>query len=394
MKKPALLSLGLAAAVAAGALLAPGCGKKEDLPTINVGLIAELTGPRSAFGSSCKNAAEMKVARIDEQGGIDVGGKKYNLKLIIADSQSTAEGAVAAAQGLIKEETVVALVGPITSLEAVPVADAAEAARVPMITPGSTAPKTTLDATTGKPKQWVFRACFTDAWQGAVLAKFADGYFRAKKAAVLYDPASEAPKIQAELFKQDFEKGGGTVVAYETYKSGDKDYSAVFAKIKKAAPDVVFLPGYYNDVAVQLAQAHAAGLAVPFLGSDNWGSVDFLKLAGKDAEGCFYSAHYNPDRRNEFTGGFVISYKKRFGDQVPDDVAALTWDAFGLLTEALGKAGKPDRKLVRDALAGIREYDGATGKLKFPVGSGDPVTTTVMFKVEGGKPAFVTNIEP
>jgi len=114
-------------------------------------------------------------------------------------------------------------------------------------------------------------------------------------------------------------------------------------------------------VAVQLAQAHAAGLTVPFLGSDNWGSVDFLKLAGKDAEGCFYSAHYNPDRRNELTGGFVISYKKRFGDQVPDDVAALTWDAFGVLAEALGKAGKPDRKLVRDALAGSGNTRGRRG---------------------------------
>ena len=394
MKTRTFLSLGLAVAAAGGSLLAPGCGKKGDLPTINVGLIAELTGSRSAFGASCKNAAEMKVARIGEQGGIAVGGTKYDLKLIIADSQCTAEGAVAAAQNLIKEDTVIALVGPITSLEAVPVADAAEAARVPMITPGSTAPKTTLDATTGQPKQWVFRTCFTDAWQGEVLAKFADGYVRAKKAAVLYEPASEAPKIQAELFRQNFEKAGGTVVAFETFKSGDKDFSAVFAKIKKAVPDVVFLPGYYNDVAVQLAQAHAAGLTVPFLGSDNWGSVDFLKLAGKDAEGAFYSAHYQPDRRNELTGGFVISYKKRFADQVPDDVAALTWDALGYLTEALGKAGKPDRKLVRDALAGIREYEGATGKMKFPPGSGDPTKTTVMYKVEGGKPAFVTNIEP
>ena len=394
MKTRTFLSLGLAVAAAGGSLLAPGCGKKGDLPTINVGLIAELTGSRSAFGASCKNAAEMKVARIGEQGGIAVGGTKYDLKLIIADSQCTAEGALAAAQNLIKEDTVVALVGPITSLEAVPVAEAAEAARVPMITPGSTAPKTTLDATTGQPKQWVFRTCFTDAWQGEVLAKFADGYVRAKKAAVLYDPSSEAPKIQAELFRQNFEKAGGTIVAFETFKSGDKDFSAVFAKIKKAVPDVVFLPGYYNDVAVQLAQAHAAGLTVPFLGSDNWGSVDFLKLAGKDAEGAFYSAHYQPDRRNELTGGFVISYKKRFADQVPDDVAALTWDALGFLTEALGKAGKPDRKLVRDALAGIREYEGATGKMKFPPGSNDPIKTTVMYKVEGGKPAFVTNIEP
>lgn len=394
MKNRVSLSLALAAAVAAGSLFAPGCGRKEDLPTINVGLIAELTGNLSTIGASCKNAAEMKVAQVFEKGGIDVGGKKYNLKLVVADSQSTAEGALAAARNLVKEDTVVALIGPNASLEAVPVAEAAEAAGVPMITPWSTAPKTTLDAKTGQPRRWVFRTCFTDAWQGEVLAKFADGYVRAKKAAVLYDPESEAPKIQAELFKQNFEKTGGTVVAFETYKAGDKDFAAVFAKIKKAGPDVVFLPGYYNDVAVQLAQAHAAGLTGPFLGSDNWGASDFLRLAGKEAEGAFYSAHYQPDRRNELTGGFVISYKKRFADQVPDDVAALTWDALGLFVEALGKAGKPDRTLVRDALAGIREYEGATGKLRFPAGSGDPVKTTVMYKVEGGKPSFVTNIEP
>lgn len=388
MKKAGIAPLALAA------LLVGSCGPKGELPAINVGLIAELTGPLSAFGASCRSAAEMKVAEIGSKGGIDVGGKHYNLKLVIADSQSTPEGALAAAQSLVKEDAVVGLIGPNASLEAVPVADAAEAAKVPMLTPGSTAPRTTLDASGGKPKQWVFRACFTDAFQGEVLAKFADGYVHAKKAAVLYDPGSEAPKIQAELFKQNFEKAGGKIVAFETFKSGEKDFSADFAKIRKAEPDVVFLSGYYNDVAVQLPQAHAAGITAPFLGSDNWGTSDFLRLAGKDAEGSFYSAHYQPDRRNEVTGAFVISYKKQHADTVPDNVAALTYDAFGLLVEALKKAGKPDRQAVRDALAGIREYDGVTGKFRYPEGSRDPVKTVVMFKVEGGKPSFVTNIEP
>jgi branched-chain amino acid transport system substrate-binding protein len=394
MKSRTPLSICLALSLAAGVLLAPGCGKKEDLPAVNVGLIAELTGSLSAFGASCKNAAEMKLAQIDEKGGIEVGGNKYRLKLVIADSQSTPEGAVAAAQSLIKEDTVVALVGPNASLEAVPVAAAAEATRVPMISPSSTAPRTTVDPASGQPKQWVFRTCFTDAWQGEVLAKFADGYVHAKKAAVLYDPSSEAPRIQAELFKQAFEKGGGKIVAFETFKSGDKDFSQVFAKIRKAEPDVVFLPGYYNDIAVQLPQAKKAGLTCPLLGSDNWSAPDLLKVAGKEAEGSFYSANYQPERRNEITGAFVISYKKRFGDAVPDDVAALTYDALGLLVEALGKAGKPDRMAVRDALAGIRTYDGVTGKMTFPTGSRDPVKNAVMYKIEGGKPSFVTNIEP
>lgn len=388
------LSIFVALVVAAAGTLAPGCGKPEDLPTISVGLIAELTGNLSVFGTSSKNAAELKVAEIEHKGGIDVGGKKYRLKLVISDSESTPEGALTDAQSFIKDNTIVALVGPNASLEAVPVADAAEAAGMPMISPASTAPRTTLDAATGKPKQWVFRSCFTDAWQGAVLAKFADGYVRAKKAAVLYDPSSEAPRIQAEIFKQDFEKAGGQIVAFETFKSGEQDFSQVLAKIKKAGPDAVFLSGYYNDVALQLRQAKKAGISCPFLGSDDWSPPELLKVAAKDLEGSFYSAHYQPDRRNEITGAFVISYKKRFADAVPDDVAALTYDAFGLLVEALRMAGKPERAAIREGLAQIRKYDGVTGKLTFSAGSRDPVKNAVMYKIEGGKPSFVTNVEP
>ncbi len=264
-----------------------------------------------------------------------------------------------------------------------------------MISPWSTAPKTTLDATTGQPKQWVFRACFTDAWQGQVLAKFADGYIRAKKAAVLYDPNSEAPKIQAELFRQDFEKSGGQVVAFETYRSGETDFKGAFDRIRKAAPDVVFLPGYYVDVARQLPQARKAGLTVPFLGSDNWGVTELLlKTAGGNAEGAFYCVHYFPGARNEITGTFVASYKKRYKDATPDDIAALTYDSLGLLAKALGAAGKPDRQAVRDALAKITEYDGVTGKLRFTGGSHDPVKSAGMMKIEKGKPLFVTMIDP
>lgn len=389
MSKKSLLALAI------GAFLIPACGKKGDLPEIKVGVIAELTGDLAGIGDACKKGAELKTAEIDDKGGIDVGGTKYRLRLIIDDSQDKPELAVAAAQRLESQDDIVALIGPNVSLCAVPVADEVEQLKVPMITPWSTAPKTTLDAKTGQPKQWVFRACFTDAWQGQVLAKFADGYIRAKKAAVLYDPTSEAPKIQAELFKQDFEKSGGQVVAFETYKSGETDFKATFDRIKKAGPDVVFLPGYYGDVARQLPQARKAGLTVPFLGSDNWGATEpLLKSAGAAAEGAFYCTHYYPGARNEITGTFVASYKKRYKDATPDDIAALTYDALGLLAKALTAAGKPDRQAVRDALAKITEYDGVTGKLRFKDGARDPIKSAVMMKIERGKPLFVTNIDP
>jgi branched-chain amino acid transport system substrate-binding protein len=278
-------------------------------------------------------------------------------------------------------------VGPNASVGAVPASQVAEDAKVPMISPWSTNPKTTAG------KNWVFRSCFTDAFEGHVLAKFATGYLHATKAAVLYDPGSEAPKSQAELFKKDFEEAGGKIVAFETYKTGEKDFSTPLARIKAAAPDIVFLPSYYNEVPLQLQQAHKFGLKVPVLGSDNWSSPELVKLSGADAEGATFCNHYAPEARVDVVARFVTHYKNKYG-QTPDDVAALTFDSFSLLAKALSGAAKLDRQSIRDAIAKIREFDGVTGKMTFKEGLGDPVKSAVMLKVEGGKPIFVTIIDP
>ena len=132
---------------------------------------------------------------------------------------------------------------------------------------------------------------------------------------------------------------GGKVVAFETYTTSDKDFSAQLTKIKAAAPELVFLPSYYSDVPLQLQQAHRLGITVPFLGSDSWSSPEIIKLAGQDAEGAYFCNHYSPGAKNEITGRFVVSYKKKYG-QEPDDVAALTYDAFGVLAKAIASAGK------------------------------------------------------
>jgi branched-chain amino acid transport system substrate-binding protein len=376
----------------AAAFLLHSCAKKEMKPDVKIGLIAELTGDIPAVGASCKNAAQMAVDEINTAGGIDLGGVKHGISLVVEDSAAKADQAAAAAQKLITQDQVLAIVGPNASLGAIPAAQIAEGAQTLLITPWSTNPKTTLD-NQGKPKKWVVRACFTDTYQGRVLAKFAHSYMHATKAAVLYDVASEAPKGQAELFKIDFEEDGGKVVAFETYTTGDKDFSAQLTKIKAAGPELVFLPAYYGDVPLHLQQAHRLGLTVPFLGSDSWESPEIIKLAGQDAEGSYLCDHYSPGAKNEITGRFVVSYKKRYG-QEPDDVAALTYDAFGVLKKAIAGAGKVDRQAVRDALSKVTTYEGVTGKISYPAGSGDPVKGAVMMKISGGKFVWVTNVDP
>ncbi|HLZ18000.1 MAG TPA: ABC transporter substrate-binding protein, partial [Smithellaceae bacterium] len=167
-----------------------GCAKK-DTDTVKIGVIAELTGDIPAVGASCKNAAELAVKDINDAGGIQLGEKKYKVELIIEDNAGKADQSASSAQKLITQQKVTAIVGPNASRYALPAAEIAESGKTVLITPWSTAPKATLDSKTGASKKYVFRACFIDPFQGGVVAKFALDNLKLKKAAVLYDVASE-----------------------------------------------------------------------------------------------------------------------------------------------------------------------------------------------------------
>ena len=165
MKKTAVLFL------AAATLLAPFAAARAE--SVRVGVIAEITGDMPAVGASCRNAAEMAVKGVNAAGGLDVGGKKLKVELFVEDNGGKADQSAAAAQKLITQEEVVAIIGPNASRYAIPASEIAEGNQTIFITPWSTNPKTTLDAVTGKPKRYAFRSCFIDPFQGKVLARFA-----------------------------------------------------------------------------------------------------------------------------------------------------------------------------------------------------------------------------
>jgi branched-chain amino acid transport system substrate-binding protein len=360
---------------------------------IKVGLIAELTGDIPAVGASCKDSAEMAVGEINKAGGIVLGNRKYRMELFIEDSSDKPEQAAEAARRLINEKNVVAIVGPNSSSNAIRAAEIAEESKVLMITPWSTNPKTTLNARTGMPKKYVFRATFIDTFQGHILAKFALDGMKAKRAAVLYDAASKYSKGIAEFFKQNFEEMGGSVVAFESYPEHEKDFSPELIKIRDSSPDVVFLPDYYDAVPLQVKQAHRLGIKAPFLGSDSWGSHDLVKRCGRDCEGYYFSTHYSANSPDPATGKFVWAFTAAYG-KVPDDVAALTYDSFGLLKKALVGAGRPDRQAVRNALATIRGYEGVTGRMRFHDDSGDPVKSAVILRIKDGQFIWFADAQP
>jgi len=362
---------------------------------IKVGINAPLTGDIPKVGEGTRYAAEMWKADIDAAGGLEVGGKKYRVELVIEDNESKAESAVRANTKLITDDEVLVIVGPQSSKQAVPAGEVANNWKTPMISPWSTNPDTTKD------RPFVFRGCFLDPFQGPVLANFITEEFGFKKAAVLYDVASDYPKGLAEFFKEAWEKlhGRGSVVAFESFTTKDVDFSSQLNKIKNSGAQVLFTPQYYNEVALIVQQAHAKGITMPIVGSDSWGSAETVELCGKDCYGLFFSTHYAAAGAKGATKAFIDRYNKKYG-YIPDDVGALTWDALRLVQRAIESCGKlsgrieKDRQCVRDALAKIKQFDGITGNMTFTE-EGDPIKCAVVVRIsEKGEYEFFKSVCP
>ncbi len=370
-------AFGLLALMLVGAILMGACGPAAQ--TIKIGINAELTGDIPKVGEGTKYAAEMWLESIG--GELEVGGKKYKVELVIEDNESKAESAVSAANKLITQDEVLIMVGPQASKQAVPAGGKANDLETPMISPWSTNPNTTLN------RPWVFRACFLDPFQGPVVANFVTQEFGFTKAGVLYDIGSDYPKGLAEFFKQAWEElhGPGSVVAYESFSTGDVDFSAQLTKIRDSGAEFLFTPQYYNEVALIVKQAHQLGWNKPIVGSDSWGSAELMNLCGDDCKGLFFSTHYAAAGATGATKEFIDRYKAKYG-YVPDDVGALTWDAMRITQKAIQDCGKitgnlkTDRKCVRDALAKIKDFDGITGKMTFTE-EGDPIKCAVIVKI-------------
>src|SRR5687767_13682321 len=359
--------------------------------TIKVGLNVELTGTIPVVGESSKNAAELAVKEVNDAGGLDVGGTKYMVELIVEDNEDKAESAGAVAQKLATAG-VLAMIGPNASRIVIPASVVAESSSMPMISPWATNAKMTKVGDSDESKKFVFRAAFIDDFQGAVAAKFAMNELKSTKPSVLYDVSSEYNKGIAEVYKKTLEENGVQVVAFETYTKGDKDFSSQLTKIKDAGADSLFLPNYYSEVPLQVQQAHKIGFTGNFLGSDSWGNIELVTLCGNECEGYYFTTHYAADIATPKAQAFITAYEGAYG-KTPDDVAALTYDSLGLLFQSIQAAGKLDRQAVRDAMAAITSYEGVTGNMQFQ-GTGDPVKSAVILQIKDGKFVYFTSAAP
>lgn len=354
---------------------------------VKIGGVACLTGAAATYGASTKNACILAFQAVNDKGGIDIGGEKYLIRYIFEDDQGSPEVAANAFRKLIDQDEVVAILGSVMSSCTLAGAPIAQDAGIPVISPTSTAVQVTL---TG---DYIFRACFLDPFQGAVVATFSTNDLKAKTAAVIFDNANDYTKGLAESFKESFEKLGGKVVAYESFADETKtfDFSAQLTNIKSANPDVLFLDGYYSCAALEAKQARALGITATFVGADGWDSAEFTKLGGEAVEGGYFCNHYSPEDPRPIVQNFVKEYTETYG-ATPDALATLAYDAALILIDSLQRAGSTDGAAIRDAIAAT-DLECVSGQITYNE-VGDPIKKAAIIKVENGKFVFQKFVQP
>jgi branched-chain amino acid transport system substrate-binding protein len=371
-------------------LLLAGCGKKEQV--IKIGFNIPLTGNSPKVGESARFAGELVKQALDAAGGLDVGGKKYPVEFIYVDNELKPESAVQAALRLIEQDKVLAMVGPCGSGRAIPAGGAANDNRTPMVSPWATNPAVTI----GRP--YVFRACILDPVQAPAAVRFANSQFPGlTKVAILYNTEDDYSKGLSEIFRDIWAQSGGEVVAYESFGEKDQDFSTQLTRITRSDAEILYLPDYYNHVALIVSQAKDLGWGdKPILGSDSWGSADLVSLSNGAVIGYYFTTHYAAAGAVGATLDFINKYKAAYG-YVPDDVGALTFDSIWIILNAIQTAGisgdlAKDRTAVKDAIASLEDFPGITGTMTFD-SNGDPDKSVVVVRVnEAGEFEYITSM--
>lgn len=378
----------LVAMLLVAAMLA-GCGGSEPkaADVIKIGHAVALTGDSSMWGQAEKNALEMEIEKINKAGG--VLGKK--IQLIAYDTRADATEAVNVTKRLVSQDKVSAIIGPGQSGVAIAMTSVTEPGKVPFLATTATNPKVTVDDRTNKVREYAFRTCFIDPFQGTVAAQFAVKDLKAKTAAVIYDVGSDYSSFLGKYFVEEFNKQKGNIVANEAFRSNELDFRAILGKVKQANPDVIFVPTMQKEAALILKQARDLGITAKFVGGDGWGSPDLVTLGGSAVEGSFFvnlASNDDPDIQN-----FVKDYKAKFNQEpvLPNPVMAI--DGLMAVVEAIKKANSTDPVKITEQLVKIKDLQVLTGKLTIDPATHNPLNKpAVIQEIKGGKFIFKTKV--
>lgn len=359
------------------------CTKKVNNENeILLGAYGSSTGATASFGVNQLRGTEMAVDEINASGGID--GKK--IKLINYDNKSDNDETLAVVNRLITQDKVVAIVGEFTSGRSKIGGQIAQEHKIPMLSPGATNPDVT------KIGNYIFRSCFIDPFQGYAMAKFMTENLKLKKAAVLRDIKNDYSVGLANSFTENLKKFGGQVVADISYQEGDVDFKSQLTSLKSKNAETIFIPGYYNEVALIAKQARDLGMKQILLGGDGWSSPKLYEIAKDAINGGYFSNHYSTESNDPVTLEFIKNYKAKFNEP-PDVMAALGYDGTKLMLEAIknSKTYKPDD--IRNELAKVKDFHGVTGKMTMNENR-DAIKGASVVQVNGENYKFITEVTP
>ena len=336
-------------------------------------------------GKSTLSGLKMAFDEVNKAGGID--GKK--LRIVESDNKSEPSEAGNSVTKLVTQDKVIAVVGPATSGCVAASTPITTANKVPLIAPCATAPNITVE--NGKVKEFVFRSCFIDPFQGRVMAEFADKNLKVKNVAILYDASSDYSKGLAEVFTKTMEEKGGKIVAKEAFLAKDLDFKSALTKIKSTNPEAIYIPGYYEEVAKIIKQTRELGLNVPLLGCDGWDSPKLVEIGGPEAlNNTYFSSAYSAQGKEPSVQKFIAGYKAMYNKE-PDVFCMQGYNAGLILADAIKRAGTADGTKLAAAIAATKDLSVASGKLTYDADH-NPITSAIIIELKDGVQTFKEKI--
>ena len=366
-----------------GAVLAFGVSRAgAAAEPIHMGEFSSLSGREAGLGQYTHMGVQMAVEEINAAGGID--GRP--LLVIVEDTQSKAGESATVVRKLITRDHVVAIIGEGASGRCLEGAPIAQRAGIPVVSPAATNPKVTEIG------DCIFRVCFTDPFQGTVMAKFAHETLNVRRVGLLSDVASSYSVGLAGYFRRRCAIDGMEIVGEQKFSGGDKDYRAQLTAIKAARPDALFVPAYYGDAGLILLQARQLGLTIPVLGGDGFEAPELVQIAGAAADGAFFPVHFSTSDTSPRSRGFIERYTQRW-QKAPTGVSALGYDALNLIADAIRRGKSAEPKAIRAALAATTAFEGITGRIDMDPERNARKPASIV-RVEGGQFRFLQTVAP
>ncbi|MCK7470681.1 MAG: ABC transporter substrate-binding protein [Desulfomicrobium escambiense] len=351
--------------------------------TVKIGVFLPLTG-QMGYGGQLELDG-LKMARKEAP---KILGK--TVELIVVDNKSDKVEAANAVKRLIEKEKVVAIIGTYGSSLAMAGGEVAEKAGIPMVGTSCTNPLVTQG------KKYSFRVCFIDPFQGAGAATYAFNDLKAKTAALLVDVSNDYSVGLATFFTRSFTKLGGQVVANLKYQAGDQDFTAQLTEIISKKPDVLFIPSYFAEGAIIMKQAKELGAKFRIMGGDAMDNPKIVEIGGAAVEGFVHTTFpYDPSMKDmsPIAKKFTENWKKAYPGKEPNVNAALGYDTYLMVLDAIKRAGKAEPAAITKALAATKGFEGVTGSTTINA-THDAEKPVGLVQIKDGKKTYIGSITP